>query len=206
MDVLAAVLRGIFDSDLLVAPFRVDQRDEVQRSIGVQGLSSFYLHAVVHEIDAAEPFPVDIAVARHALAHAPGRWVGAYDSQLLEHTEPTRYGLGPSWDSTGKLAQRGRGASFAFSSTEQPGSEFFLRSQRYWDPAESPNHAMHLRVVADVDGERQAVFRGVLAAEDLHGEVNACYRGIFAPVRNQVIKHLLLLGRERGCAGSTSYG
>ena len=35
-DALAAILRSVFNRNSLVVPFRVDQRDEVQRSIGVK--------------------------------------------------------------------------------------------------------------------------------------------------------------------------
>ena len=51
-DVLAAVLGSVFDAHPFVAPFRVDQRDEIQRSIRIQPLEPRHLHAVVHEVDA----------------------------------------------------------------------------------------------------------------------------------------------------------
>ena len=88
MDALAAILGGIFDGNFLVAPFRVDQRDEVVGSIGVERLKPFDPQAVIHEVNAPEPLPVNIAVVRHPVAHCARGRLSPNDSEALKHAQP----------------------------------------------------------------------------------------------------------------------
>ena len=88
MDALPAVLRGIFDGDFSVAPFRVDQRDEVECSIRIERPQSRHVHAMVHEVNAPEPLPLDVAAAGHSISDSASVWIAPDDSQLLQHLQP----------------------------------------------------------------------------------------------------------------------
>ena len=68
----AGVLGGIVDRHFLVQILRVDQREKVDGSIGIELLQPVNVHSVGHERDAHPTFPVNVAGLRHSVGHPTG--------------------------------------------------------------------------------------------------------------------------------------
>ena len=84
---LTAELRMVLNCDLLVLPFRVDQRDEVDRSIGVEKSDPLHLGAVGREGDLHPALPIHVARLAHAVSNAAGVRSGLDDLKALEHAQ-----------------------------------------------------------------------------------------------------------------------
>ena len=83
VDSRTAVLTRIVHGYRFVFQFAADQQHKINRSKNLERFFSLHPNAVAHESDAHGPFPILVAVLRHAIAKTLHRRIGPHDSEAL---------------------------------------------------------------------------------------------------------------------------